>query len=293
MLRLFLLLPEVAVALAVARCNGVPWPDRCEDFESARARSERFLYENMPPWDVLNNGTYALGLVPASVDHALQVRKNFSWAAQVPEDVWMDYVVPYANVNEARSNWRPLLFDALSLSDDQKSLSEVAVLVNERVWSALRPEKPIYFKSSQTPLIFDTMSAIAFGFASCTGLSILYVDALRSVGVPARLVGTPAWHGKAADGNHNWVEIWLGPKAGLKGGDWTFIEGSPAGPGEKLLEPCDKWFCNPSHFDGHTETYAAKFKKGGLHYPMSWDLANHGIPGINQTDFYNEICGKC
>ncbi len=31
---------------------------------------------------------------------------------------------------------------------------------------------------------------IAAGFASCTGLSIFLIDALRSVGVPARLAGS-------------------------------------------------------------------------------------------------------
>jgi hypothetical protein len=37
------------------------------------------------------------------------------------------------------------------------------------------------------------------------------------------------------------VEIWLGEGQGLQGEAWTFIEAQPAGPGEKLLTPCDKW----------------------------------------------------
>lgn len=109
-----------------------------------------------------------------------------------------------------RSDWRRLLFETLNMSDDpSKSLGDVAMFVNEHLWRLLNPKKPIYFKAQQTPLIYDSMSAISFGFASCTGLSILYLDALRSVGVPARLVGTPAWHGKYEDGNHNWVPGWF------------------------------------------------------------------------------------
>ena len=65
-----------------------------------------------------------------------------------------------------------------------------------------------------------------------------YVDALRSAGIPARLVGTPAWHGKVEDGNHNWVEVWLGNQIG-----WKFIEGAPAGAGETFENPCSMWFC--------------------------------------------------
>ena len=71
----------------------------------------------------------------------------------------------------------------------------------------------------KTPLIMDVMSTITFGFASCTGVSIMFVDALRAVGVPARLVGTPAWNGMIQNGNHNWVEVYTGPEAG-----WSFME---------------------------------------------------------------------
>ena len=45
----------------------------------------------------------------------------------------------------------------------------------------------IRFKSDQTPLVYDPLSTILFGYASCTGVSIAYVDALRTLGVPARL----------------------------------------------------------------------------------------------------------
>ena len=199
---------DALVARSSCPAGQVPWPSgtRCEDMASAKQRALQFLRENMPPWDVINKGTLELGILPATVQQALEVRQNFSWAAKVPEDVWRDYVLPYASVNEARSDWRPLLFQTLNLLDDpSKSLGDVAMFVNEHLWSYLNATKPVYFKAQQTPLIYDPMSAIAYGFASCTGLSILYLDALRSVGVPARLVGTPAWHGKYEDGNHNWV----------------------------------------------------------------------------------------
>merc|ERR1712072_1226485 len=126
----------------------------------------------------------------------------------------------------------------------------------------------IKFKGEQTPLIYDPMSVIDYGYASCTGLSILLVDALRSVGVPARIAGTPAWHGNVSDGNHNWVEVWLGPGQGLHGEAWSFIESKPAGGNENFTDPCDKWFCNPSHFDGKTEVFAAQYDRTPPTPPM-------------------------
>merc|ERR1712232_1042836 len=152
----------------------------------------------------------------------------------------------------------------------------------------------IFFKPEQTPKIFDPLSVIQYGYGSCTGISITLIDALRSVGVPARLVGTPAWHGNQSLGNHNWVEIYV-PGKGLNGENWTFIEGYPAGHPETLSNPCDKWFCNPSHWNGKTEAFAAKFNKTNAktYYPMSWDESNHDVPGEDRTDFYQKVCEAC
>ena len=56
-------------------------------------------------------------------------------------------------------------------------------------------------KPDQSPL-----ESIEAKYASCSGLSILLIDACRAVCVPARFAGTPRWTTKW--GNHSWVEIW-------------------------------------------------------------------------------------
>jgi len=217
----------------------------------------------------------------------------YPWAAAIPRDVWLEYVLPYANVNEARSNWRPLFLEVcqriLSAAGDSDNFTipEVVSLLNSGLWSALGP-KEIVFKSGQTPLIYDPMSVIAFGYASCTGVSITFVDALRSVGIPSRLVGTPAWNGQLANGNHNWLEVWT-PSSG-----WQFIEALPAGGGETLSNPCDKWFCNPANFANGTQVFAARYNQASeMRYPMAWDLLNEQIPGDNRTDEYSAWCAAC
>ena len=137
------------------------------------------------------------------------------------------------------------------------------------------------------------MSTMMFGYASCTGISILYIDALRTLGIPARLVGTPAWNGNVTEGNHNWVEVWTG--SDISAG-WKFIEGLPAGgPYETFDEPCDKWFCNNDHFGGlnNTKVFAARYSQSLIHFPMSWDLENKDIPGVERTKYYEQHCKSC
>jgi len=285
----------------------VPWPQigkssafDCQKEEDAAFEAKSFIYANMPQWDVLNNGTLAEGIIGPTVNLSLAVRQKYPWAAAVPRNIWQDYVLPYASVNEARTDWRQFMTELLtplvkSSTTQAASLSDVADVLNKQLWSVLRPQGAITFKSEQTPLIYDPMSTITFGYASCTGVSILFVDVLRTFGVPARLVGTPAWHGQMNDGNHNWVEVWLGKGHGLAAEDWAFIEGAPAGPGEKLSNPCDKWFCNPQHFDGATKTFAAQFNKQSntTTYPMAWDLGNREVPGVDRSAYYNAICRAC
>lgn len=244
------------------------------------------------------------------------------------KSTWLDYVVPYGLLNEGRSNWRALLsgplmdlLDAYNVTtiDDAVSLVNGYTNVNESVWTLFSQvcgsvrcssgsfhsspvsvrarawvcvclQDAIVFKSSQTPLIYDPMSVLQFGYASCTGVSVLLVDALRSVGVPARVVGTPAWNGNASNGNHNWIEVYRGPDVG-----WSFIEPRPAGSGETLDDPCDKWFCNPSHFPSPNDTpvYAARFNATGVPYPMAWDPSNTAIPGVDRTSYYGSVCNAC
>ena len=112
--------------------------------------------------------------------------------------------------------------------------------------------------------------------ATCTGLSILLVDACRAVGVPARVVGTPLWSNET--GNHTWVEIW--------DGDWHFAGAAEADP--KGLDR--GWFVHnasqaqkdvPEH-----AIYAISFRKTGLAFPLPWARGADTLSAVNVTDRY-------
>ena len=152
-----------------------------------------------------------------------------------------------------------------NITTSTTTLQEAATLLNAHLWELLYPIPggSIFFKSEQTPLIYDPMSTMAYGYASCTGISLLYVAGLRTIGIPGRLVGTPAWNGNQSNGNHNWVEVYLGPGGGWDlGDDWAFIEGLPAGGGENFTNPCNKWFCNPGHAN-NTVFFATRYTRSG------------------------------
>ena len=185
------------------------------------------------------------GVLNQTLHYSLEAKRLHPWTDVIPREIYLEYVVPYAVVNEPRSDHRPLLFHALKdvlkdyerpkggtievgaeeIGTHQAQIKEAVKRINTRLWSLLgRPNQPIVFKAGLTPRIYDPLSVIAYGHSSCTGLAILFVSALRSVGIPARMVGTPAWHGNEEEGNHSWVEVYL-PHS--EGGRWIFLEPSP------------------------------------------------------------------
>jgi hypothetical protein len=280
----------------------------CGCWHQSRKEAEQdclhYLRDNIMPFDAPNLETMGFnpsgedvdglsnGLVGPSVTLALNAKLKYEWTDALPQSIFYEYVMNYANTNEARSNWRPLLQKVVEpMVNTSTSLPEAVKTVNALLWKALarRDNECIVFESGQTPLIFDPMSVIAFGHASCTGLAILFVDALRAAGVPARLVGTPAWMRDREKGNHNWVEV-------LWDDEWYFMEPSPAQETVDTLDrdPCERWFCNAERFPG-TDVFAARLDRtqADTHYPMAWEWNSTDVPGENRTDYYARVCSKC
>ena len=244
------------------------------------------------------------GMIQPTIRLALDAKVQYPWTDELPKDIFMDYVLNYANLNEARTNWRPLLVDTMQFNttelykSGEANISSVTTWVNTHLWTKLAkdPNHPIYFKSSQTPLIFDPMSIIAFGYASCTGTSILFCNALRAVGIPARVAGTPSWYGNRTQGNHNWVEVYVGSQNEEEEDPWKFLEPSPALPHVDTIDadPCSRWFCESSRYPS-SKVYAAKMSKDrdGLIFPLAWEWNSKDIPAEDRTDYYTRICDAC
>ena len=244
-----------------------------------------------------------LGLVGETILYALQSKIEFQYADELPIQIFRQYVLNYANANEARSNWRPLFWQKLRfLVQPTDNIPSVVHTLNANMWKILSPvgQDLIYFKASSTPLVFDPMSILAFGYASCTGTAIMLVNALRTMGVPARLVGTAAWNQQRSMGNHNWVEVWYM-------GSWYFVEPSlsndPFTPPELVddlfRDPCTRWFCGRAQFTGNlsntTLVFAATLEPSlhSISFPLAWEWSNRGVPGEDVSQFYQNACSRC
>lgn len=134
---------------------------------------------------------------------AFKARAATPWAKAVPEPIFLDSVLPHANITENRHPWRKEFFDKyLPKVRGAKSTGEAALILNKTLFADYK----VTYNTRRLRTDQSPKETIEQGMATCTGLSIMLVDACRAVGVPARLAGITAW--PVRGGNHTWVEVW-------------------------------------------------------------------------------------
>ncbi len=229
-----------------------------------------FLLVNMPERDL---ASLSPELIRKDVHLAMQARNRCAWTRAVPKELFLNDVLPYASLNERRDDWRGDFAERFTpLVEKCKSPSEAAQVLNREVFKALKVK---YHATKRRKPDQSPYESTEIGYASCTGLSILLVDACRAVGVPARVVGTPMWSDNS--GNHTWVEVW--------DRQWWFV--GAAEPGELNKT----WFAEPaSKADPAKEqyrVYASSFQRTDTPFVMVWAPESRDYPAVDVTAYYN------
>lgn len=262
--------PAVESALVRAGQNRAELEKALQDAPADRRAGMAFLVANMPDADLTS---LKADFLLENLSLAYQARAEVPWGKKIPDDIFFNNVLPYANVNESRDPWRKELYDlCLPIVKECKTPGEAAQKLNRTVFEKLKVKYSTERKKAEQ----SPKESIATGKASCTGLSILLSDACRSVCVPTRIVGTPLWANKR--GNHTWVEIW--------DGDWHFTGACEADPhglnrGWFVGDAAQAKKDVPEH-----AIYASSFKRTELPFPMVWAPRRKDVYAENVTDRY-------
>lgn len=232
-----------------------------------------FLIINMPDRDLKSlSADYLL----TNCSCAYKAWNNAPWKEKVSKELFLNDILPYASINEKRDEWRKDFYERFApLVKDAKTPYQAATILNQKVFPILSvkysTQRP---KADQSPA-----ESIKAGLASCSGLSVILIDACRAVGVPARFVGTPRWSDNS--GNHSWVEIW--------DDGWHFT-GACEPAGDKLDVA---WFIGRAsgakRDDRMNAIYASSFRKTPQHFPLVWDRRNEDVSSVNVTDRYTNL----
>lgn len=263
-------------ALSLAGDNRAQIEKALADVPEKQRESMRFLVAHMPDNDLKSlTADYLL----ENVRLAHQAFENAPWREAVPREVFLNDVLPYASINEKRDDWRRDFSERFApLIEGAKSPGQAAALLNQKVFPLVK----VRYSTGRKKADQSALETIETGTASCTGLSVLLIDACRAVGVPARFVGTPLW--ADGSGNHSWVEVW--------DEGWHFT-GAAEPSGDKLD---DAWFIGRASAakrdDPRHAVYASSFRRTPRHFPLVWDIANETVPAVNVTDRYTRLAEK-
>ena len=254
---------ELEDRLKLAEGNRVEIEKALREAPEEHQKAIRFLIRNMRRADLQ---TLTADFILEDVRLAYEARASYPWASQVPESVFINDVLPFANLDEKREEWRAKLAEICKpIVKDCTTTEQAAQAINQHLFKIVKVKySRKRKKAKQSP-----SESIEQGLASCTGLAILLVDACRSVGVPARVVSVLSWTNRR--GNHTWVEIWS--ESG-----WHFTgaaEYDPAG-------------LNRGWFNG-AAALADKTNRTHSIYAVSFARTDETLPFVRSKDSENAV----
>lgn len=257
-------------ALSQAGSNRAQIARALESVHGEEREGMEFLVANMPPDDL---SSLSAEFLVDNVTLAYLARRTAVWGPAVPEEVFLDSVLPYSVIDERRDPWRRELRElCLPLVAEATNSGHAATILNQEIFSRLG----VQYNTERSRNNQSAREVMTEQKATCTGLSILLIDACRSVGIPARFVGTPLW--ADSSGNHSWVEVWQD--------GWHYT--GAAEPAEDRLD--DAWFTDRAKTairdDPMHAIYAVTYRPTGVEFPHEWPGIVATLHAVNVTDRY-------
>ena len=208
------------------------------------------------------------------VRYALKARREAPWRDQISEDLFLRYILPYWSVNEKRDPWRKMFYDKfMPAVREFKTASEAVKYLNDHVFKELN----VTYDAVKRPKPDQSaQESIAASYASCTGLSVILLDACRACGIPARFTGCPQWTDRS--GNHSWIEFW--------DDQWIYEGASSSDPrnrswvGDKVKEATE------DSLVGGVWAVTTEPQKDGSFFVLPWKPTDRSYPAVPLRAFY-------
>jgi poly(3-hydroxybutyrate) depolymerase len=264
---------EVASALEQAGDNRAELEKLLTSVAVDQRESAEFLVANMPLRDLRS---LKADFLLAEIQLAHKTLDEVPWGKNIPKDIFLNNILPYASINERRDPWRKDFRERFApLVDGATTSSQAAAMLNQKLFALVN----VKYSTKRAKADQSPYESIQSGLASCTGLSVLLIDACRAQGIPARFVGTPLWSDNS--GNHSWIEVW--------DNGWHFT-GAAEPSGDQLNQA---WFIGRASTakrdDPKHAIYAVSFQKTPLRFPLVWDRSIDYIRAVNVTDRYTQL----
>ncbi|MDG1984977.1 MAG: transglutaminase domain-containing protein [Planctomycetota bacterium] len=230
----------------------------------------RFLRAHRPARDA----ALPAELLTENLRLALAARDRFPWAQGVTEELFLNDVLPYAVLDEKRESWRPMILELTApVVAECKTAAEAVQAINRDLYDKIK----VHYNTGRKRPNACASESIAQGRATCTGLTILFVEACRSVGIPARAAGVFLWHDDR--GNHTWPEVWVDGRWQFTGADEFDPKGLNRG-----------WFvadaARATAGDAKHGVWASSWATSETSFPLAWAPKNTAVAAVEVTARY-------
>ncbi|MDP1563984.1 MAG: transglutaminase domain-containing protein [Pirellulaceae bacterium] len=261
---------ELDSQLELAGDNRGQLEQSLRDCPAEQQEAMRFLIQHMPPRDLQ---TLTAKFLLEHVAIAFEAKSAAKWGASIPDDIFFNEVLPYANVNEPRDDVRRKLRDQFwPAVKGMDSISQAAARLNHEVFQ----QTGVHYSTKRRRPDQGPQETMDNKTASCTGLSILLIDACRACGIPARFVGTPRWSDNS--GNHSWIEVW--------DNGWHYT-GAAEPTGDQLNQA---WFTDRAALatvgDQQHGIFAVSYRRTDQKFPLVWQRGENHVHAVDVTERY-------
>ena len=164
----------------------------------------RWMYANSPLSDMAN---YDFEIFKSCAEHGVFLREHSPFAKDLPEDIFLNYVLHIRVNEEELCDCRKFFYGLLA--DRVNSLSMHDAIIEANYWNA----ENVMYQATDGRTI-SALGAYYSAYGRCGEESAFGVNVFRSVGIPARQIYTPRW--AHCDDNHAWVEVYCD-------GAWHFL----------------------------------------------------------------------
>jgi hypothetical protein len=263
----------VARALGCAGKRKREWTSAIQRAPAAHREAFAFLLAHMPQPDLRGlSGDYVL----SNLDLAFRVQDEVPCSMVVPRELFLNYVVPYAQINERRDPWRSEFFARFAETARRSASIQDAVLtLNQMVFEQLA----VRYNPERAPQrVLSPKQAVASAWAGPWSLSIMLANACRAVGIPARLVTA---HPTPPDAEPLcWVEVW-------DHGKWHLVAAGIQGTYDVA------WFNDKIRITAKSRNnlriYAASYLRTGTAFPCGTDDDSHLPDAVDISDTYGDL----
>jgi hypothetical protein len=259
----------VTAQLAAAGTNRAQLTAALKAVPEQQREGLAFLIANMPQQDL---ESLSKDFLLSNLQFAYKARAEVPWGAKLPDEIFLNDVLPYASINERRDDWRKDFYNRfIPIVKKCKTAAEAAIVLNKETFQQFG----VHYNAQKRPKPDQSpYESIKAKYASCTGLSVLAIDAFRAVAIPARFVGVPQWTG--SPGNHSWAEVW--------DGSWHILGAAESSHLDEVWFTDKAAKANPAN--PMNRIYATSYAKTGIWFPLVWDRFNESVPAIDVTACY-------